>query len=85
MGALINSTMGPVFLIADACWLRESFEQFTLPHPIAMSIMHDAQQYKQDLKHIQHYAHSHPDTLIVPSHCTASISRFQNLSSACLH
>lgn len=82
MGALINSQKGPVFLIADACWLRQSFERLELPHPIAMSIMHNAGQYKQDLKDIQHYAQTHPGTLIVPSHCTESIRRFQDLKAS---
>jgi len=77
MGAWLQTAAGPVFLIADACWYRQSFEELVLPHPIAMSLMHNRHQYRQDLIDIQTFAREHPQVPVIPSHCTPSIDRFR--------
>ncbi|MEZ0368467.1 MAG: MBL fold metallo-hydrolase [Candidatus Sericytochromatia bacterium] len=77
MGAWLNTTRGPVLLVADACWLRESFEKLILPHPLAMGIMHDRRRYLADLEAIQGFQRLQPQTLIIPSHCTRSIDAYQ--------
>lgn len=76
MGALIESSQGPLFLSADACWYRESFEKMILPHPLAMTIMYDAKQYRKDLQALHDFACLHPETTIVPSHCTRSLEYY---------
>ncbi|MGV3526453.1 MAG: MBL fold metallo-hydrolase [Candidatus Sericytochromatia bacterium] len=77
-GLLINSEDGPVLLVADACWRRESFEDLRLPHPLAMAIMHDPERYRHDLQQIQSFAQAHPHVPIVPSHCTRSLQAWRN-------
>lgn len=72
VGALLKTTVGSVFLVADACWFRESFETLALPHPIAMARMYNPKQYVQDLKRIQAFYKSHPQAHIIPSHCSES-------------
>lgn len=72
IGAWVNEQTGPVFLVADACWLRRAFEQYILPHPLAMFIMNNAAQYRLDLQHLHQYHREHPEVRIIPSHCQQS-------------
>jgi len=76
LGALIQTTQGPLFLIADACWLREGYLEQRLPHPLAMTLMHNPSQYKQDLADILTYHTQNPKTAIMPSHCIPSFQEF---------
>lgn len=72
VGALLNTDLGTVFLIADACWFRQSFEELALPHPIAMTRMYNPKQYVQDLQAIQGFYRRFPHGHIIPSHCRES-------------
>lgn len=72
VGALLKTEVGTVFLVADACWFRQSFEELTLPHPIAMSRMYNPKQYVQDLQAIQGFYRQFPTAHIIPSHCRES-------------
>lgn len=72
MGLYVNAQDGPVFLVADACWLRVAFEQCILPHPVAMWIMNNATQYRLDLYNLHYFYRAHPEVRIVPSHCQQS-------------
>jgi glyoxylase-like metal-dependent hydrolase (beta-lactamase superfamily II) len=76
LGALLQTQQGPCFLIADACWLREGYLEQRLPHPVAMTLMNNPAQYRQDLADILSYHQAHPNTAIVPSHCIPSIADF---------
>ena len=83
MGLRLETEVGVVLLAADACWLRESFEQLILPHPMAMAIMYDRGRYLGDLKALQGFQRLHPEARIIPSHCTRSIDAYQlNLQAA---
>ncbi|PKL74580.1 MAG: MBL fold metallo-hydrolase, partial [Candidatus Melainabacteria bacterium HGW-Melainabacteria-1] len=82
MGALLQTIKGPVLLIADACWLRASFEKLILPHPLAMGIMHNRAGYLSDLQAIQHFHHQHPEVPVIPSHCSPSIDAYLHHSGA---
>lgn len=72
VGGLLETTAGSVFLVADACWFRQSFETLVLPHPIAMARMYNPKQYVQDLERIQAFHKHHPHAHIIPSHCSES-------------
>lgn len=76
MGALLRTEQGQVLLIADACWLRESFEELVLPHPLAMGIMNDRQGYVKDLEAIRDFHRLRPEVAVIPSHCSRSIDAF---------
>lgn len=78
MGLRLRTEVGDVLLAADACWLRESFEQLILPHPAAMAIMNDRARYRSDLEALQSFQRLHPDARIIPSHCTRSIDAYQH-------
>lgn len=84
MGALVQTAAGQVFLIADACWYRESFEKLEMPHPVAMRIMYKAKEYREDLIRIQRFAQLNPQTPVIPSHCTRSIDHYMQHSEYAL-
>lgn len=82
MGALIQTATGPVLLAADACWKRDAFEQGILPHPLAMRLFYDRQQYAADLGTLAEYQRLHPAAHVIPSHCERSIAAFQAQEAA---
>ena len=68
IGALLNASK-KVFLIADAAWLKESFENLHLPNPIVRLFFSSWSDFKRNLNKVHMYHKSHPETLIVPCHC----------------
>ena len=57
------------FLIADACWLKESYIKGTLPSPIVRLFFDSWSDFKSSLKKVIHYHKNEPQTIIVPTHC----------------
>ena len=50
IGLLLETERKQYFLIADACWLRKSYEELILPHPIVKLFFHSWADFKQSLK-----------------------------------
>ena len=82
LGVLVETRVGPCFLIADACWRSRSYQELVMPHPVAMLIMNNPRQYRRDLEHIQAFHHTHPKTWIIPSHCESTLDAY---TQACHH
>jgi glyoxylase-like metal-dependent hydrolase (beta-lactamase superfamily II) len=57
------------FLVADACWLTESYKQLKPPHPITNLIFSDAGAYQDTLKKLHDLNRKNPLIEIIPSHC----------------
>lgn len=68
MGLFLETSSGPVLLIADACWNHRTYQELLLPHPVAMLITHNARQYKQKIHSIHNFWRSNPDVRIIASH-----------------
>lgn len=69
MGVLLQTEKRPYFLIADACWLKKSYEEMVLPNPIVKLFFHSWSDFKQSLSAVHDYHKAHPETVIVPTHC----------------
>ncbi len=65
----VDSTRGPTFLVADACWAREALESWRPPHPITHLVAQDARAMRRTLRALVALRRQDPDLLIVPSHC----------------
>lgn len=74
---MTDKQVGKTFLIADACWLSEAYQKNILPHPLAMLIMNNRKQYKDDLRCIHQFSQDNPDIKIIPSHCSETIEAYQ--------
>ena len=70
IGILLETEKKPYFLIADACWLKRSYENMVLPNPIVKLFFHSWSDFKSSLKIVHDYHKSNPETLIVPTHCS---------------
>ncbi len=70
MGLLLSTKKQSYFLIADACWLKESYIKGVLPSPIVRLFFDSWSDFKTSLKKVMHYHKKEPKTLIVPTHCT---------------
>jgi len=71
-GVMLNTSKHQYFLIADACWLQQSYQSYVLPHIITRLIFQSWSAYKESLMNIHEFHQLFPDTIIVPSHCEKS-------------
>jgi glyoxylase-like metal-dependent hydrolase (beta-lactamase superfamily II) len=76
IGAVLNTNKGTVFLIADACWLEETYKENWLPNPIVRLITGSWKGFLASLKKVQSYYKNNPETVIIPCHCEATMRRF---------
>lgn len=72
IGVLLETAKRPYFLIADACWLKKSYEELVFPHPIVKLFFHSWGDFKQSLQKVHDYHLAHPETCIVPTHCATT-------------
>ncbi|AUP80984.1 MBL fold metallo-hydrolase [Flavivirga eckloniae] len=70
MGLLISTKKQTYFLVADACWLKETYKKGTLPHPIVRIFFHSWKDFKNSLTRLRAYHKENPETIIVPTHCS---------------
>ena len=69
IGVLLETNKSSYFLIADACWLKKSYENMILPNPIVKLFFHSWFDFKLSLKTVHDYHKANPKTIIVPTHC----------------
>ncbi|MFN8532099.1 MAG: MBL fold metallo-hydrolase [Dehalococcoidia bacterium] len=72
LGALLNTTDGPVLLAADACWHRRSIRERRPPHPIADLVADDPRLVKATIGALADLHEAWPTLRIVPTHCPES-------------
>jgi glyoxylase-like metal-dependent hydrolase (beta-lactamase superfamily II) len=70
VGLLLETATKPYFLIADACWLKKSYEDLTLPNPIVKLFFHSWSDFKKSLNTVHNYHKANPNATIVPTHCS---------------
>lgn len=70
IGLLLETAKQPYFLIADACWLKKSYEDLILPNPIVKLFFHSWSDYKKSLNNVHNYHKANSETIIVPTHCS---------------
>lgn len=76
IGLQVQTEKNRYFLIADACWLRQSFIEYVLPSSLVRLFFHSWRDYKHSLKKIHQYHVAHPNVVIVPTHCSETTSKF---------
>lgn len=72
MGVLLETDKKTYFLIADACWLKQSYQEMVLPNPIVRLFFDSWTDFKQSLARVHNYHKANPEVLIIPTHCSAS-------------
>jgi glyoxylase-like metal-dependent hydrolase (beta-lactamase superfamily II) len=72
IGILLETEKQRYFLIADACWLKRSYQDYVLPNPIVRLFFHSWKDFKRSLKRVHEFHLAHPEVHIVPTHCSAT-------------
>lgn len=65
----LASSARDLFLVADACWTTQSYQQQQYPHAITSLLFSSRKTYIQTIKDLGHLHEARPDLCIVPSHC----------------
>lgn len=69
MGMRVETEKAKYFFIADACWLRKSFEKNILPSKLAWMIIHSWKDLKESQDKVHRFFKKNSDIYIVPTHC----------------
>lgn len=72
MGVLLETERNQYLLAADSVWLKKSFEEMILPNSVVRLFFHSWSDFKESLKKIHDYHKAYPETVIIPTHCSAS-------------
>ncbi len=72
IGMLVNTADKPVFLIADAAWLKEHYETDALPHSVVRLFFDSWTNYKDTLVRLRRYHKANPEVEMVACHCRAT-------------
>lgn len=78
-GLFFETENGPVFLIADACWLSSAFTHLQLPPAPAYMIMDDPQAYNDNVKRLHRLHQHHPAIHIIPTHCEETFAYYHSI------
>ena len=83
MGLFARDDAGTVFFfVADAAWLGRSIVENRPPHKITNLLFPDPTAYRDTLGKLHTYHRTHPDTIVVPSHCEETIRTLENKGSS---
>jgi len=77
-GLLLNHNGKNIFLIGDAAWTADSYENSVRPNRITHLIMDDGAKYLDTLDKISAVCSANSNLLILPSHCERSFRKFND-------
>lgn len=81
MGIFAREESGKLFFfVADAAWLKQAIVENRPPHKIADLLFPDPEAYRETLGNLHSYHLTHPDTIVIPSHCDETIRKLENSS-----
>jgi glyoxylase-like metal-dependent hydrolase (beta-lactamase superfamily II) len=80
IGLLVRDGSQSALFIGDASWHESNFLENRPPMRLAISLLGDYPAYRSTLSRLKSFSESHPQTMIVPCHCTAATQRFQRFS-----
>jgi glyoxylase-like metal-dependent hydrolase (beta-lactamase superfamily II) len=75
VGILANTARGPIFFVADSCWMAQSVRENRPPSRIGGLIADNAGEMAVTIAGLYTFAKSRPDVLIVPSHCPETFAQ----------
>ena len=75
IGALAETTRGPVLFAADGCWLTQAAREQRPPHPITHLFIDDARAMQATLIGLHRFMAARPDVTVIPTHCPEAYTR----------
>jgi glyoxylase-like metal-dependent hydrolase (beta-lactamase superfamily II) len=76
VGLMARTDRGPLFFLADACWLSESARSGRLPNRVTNLIVDKPQEVRQTLQAIRSFTREEPDWQLMPTHCPEAFERY---------
>jgi glyoxylase-like metal-dependent hydrolase (beta-lactamase superfamily II) len=76
LGLLAGTERGPLFFVADSCWLSASYRDNRPPHRVTHFFIDDAAAMRATLARLHRFAAAHADVALVPSHCPEAFARY---------
>ncbi len=76
VGLLAGTDRGPIFFVADSCWLSAAYRENRPPHWLTHLIIDDVRAMRATLAALHSYTHRHPEVAIVPSHCPEAYDKY---------
>lgn len=76
IGALIESTSGPVLMISDGAWLQENYQQLDLPTPLVRLFFDSWKDFLESLHRVHAFYRANPNIPVIPCHCKKSYEAF---------
>jgi glyoxylase-like metal-dependent hydrolase (beta-lactamase superfamily II) len=74
-GALVQTSEGPVLLVADAFWDIRAVTEGRVPNPIVRVFFEDMDAYAQTLVMLKRFYESHPNVPLIATHCPEAAKR----------
>jgi glyoxylase-like metal-dependent hydrolase (beta-lactamase superfamily II) len=74
IGMLAQTERGPIFFVADSCWLARSVTENRTVGPLGGLVADNRGQLAMTIAHLHAFAQARPDVLIVPSHCPETLA-----------
>lgn len=74
MGALLQTSRGPVLLAADGCWLSRSYREQRRPHSITRLVCDDWPAVGASIDRLHRFAAANPGVRILPTHCPETLA-----------
>jgi glyoxylase-like metal-dependent hydrolase (beta-lactamase superfamily II) len=75
LGLLARTDRGPLFFVADSCWLSAAYREDRPPHWLTHWFIDNVRDMKTTLGAIGRYARDHADVELIPSHCPEAFRR----------
>jgi glyoxylase-like metal-dependent hydrolase (beta-lactamase superfamily II) len=74
LGIQLQTEKAKYFLVADACWDYRSYRDLALPNQIVRLFFDNWKDYVSTVSKLQKFNQSHPEFIIVPTHCAKTTS-----------
>ena len=76
LGLFIETKGKTIFLIADACFLSETYKNLRFPSQLVNIISDDPKAYKDTIQRIHRLHCDYPYIEIIPSHCMETVEKY---------
>jgi glyoxylase-like metal-dependent hydrolase (beta-lactamase superfamily II) len=76
LGLLARTERGPIFFVADSCWLSASYRDNRPPHRITHFFIDDPGAMRATITRLHRFAADHADVALIPSHCPEAFARY---------
>jgi glyoxylase-like metal-dependent hydrolase (beta-lactamase superfamily II) len=76
LGLLAATQRGPLFFVADSCWLSASVRERRPPHGLTHFFIDDSAALRTTIDRLHDFAAARPEVALVPSHCPEAFQTY---------